>query len=336
MFFESKKSILGVDIGTNNIKIAQITTKDNVHNLDTYGLVNVAFEIDEKEDTVEKTVAVLKNLMQQAGVTTKKVVASLPNSAVFTSVLDMPALSDSELKNAVEFEAKKYVPLPVSEMTLSWTKVEKNPDGKEKVLLTAVPNVILKGYLRIFELAKLEPLALEIESLALIRALVPEDKKENILLIDIGAKSTHLNIIEGGNLLLTRNIPLGGESITNKIAESLKISIARAEQFKKDFGLNQASLIPETIKPILVNIKTEAKQIQSIYQARGKKFDKILIVGGTANLPGLDKFFTDLGPTVVNGDPLMKLTYPQSIKGVINLYATNLAVAIGLALRTNK
>lgn len=336
MFFSNKKSVLGVDIGTTNIKIVQITSKDNSHTLDTYGLVNVSFEIDEnKEEVIKKTVSVLKNLMQKAGVTTNKVVASLPNSAVFTTVIDMPKLSEGELKTAIEFEAKKYVPLPITEMTLSWSIIEKSADEKSKVLITAVPNSVLRSYLRIFELAKLEPLALEIEALALIRALI-RDNQGSILLIDIGAKATHLNIVENGNLLLTRNVPVGGETITTKIAESLKISISRAEQFKKDFGLNQASLIPETIKPILMTIKSEARQLQSIYQAKSKKFDKIIVVGGTANLPGLNEFFSDLGPTILNGDPLTKLTYSSEIKPVLFQYATNLTVAIGLALRTNK
>ncbi len=336
MFFSHNKSILGIDIGTTNIKIVQITTKDNQHILDTYGLVNVSFDIDEnREDIVNKTVVVLKNLMQKAGVTTNKIVASFPNSAVFTSVIEMPALKESELKSAIEFEAKKYIPLPISEMTLSWTILEKTPVGGSKVLITAVPNTILRSYLKIFEMAKLDPVALEIEALALIRALVSENQG-SILLIDIGAKATHLNIVENGNLLLTRNVPVGGETITNKIAESLKISAARAEQFKKDFGLNQASLIPETIKPILMTIKGEARQLQGIYQAKSKKFDKIIVVGGTANLPGLNDFFSDLGPTIVNGDPLAKLSYAPEIKNILSQYSTNLTVAIGLALRTNK
>ncbi|MDB4939846.1 MAG: type pilus assembly protein PilM, type pilus assembly protein PilM [Candidatus Doudnabacteria bacterium] len=336
MFFSNKKSVLGIDIGTTNIKIAQITTDGNKHTLDTYGLVNAAFEIAEnKEDVIKKTAIVLNNLMEKAGTTTRKVVASLPNSAVFTSVIEMPKLSEGELKSAIEFEAKKYVPLPISEMTLSWSIIETSADGKSKVLITAVPNSILRSYLRIFELAKLEPIALEIEALALIRSLVG-DKKGSILLIDIGAKATHLNIVEDGNLLLTRNVPVGGETITAKIAESLKISTARAEQFKKDFGLNQASLIPETIKPILMTMKSEARQLQSIYQAKSKKFDQIVIVGGTANLPGLNEFFNDLGPTILNGDPLTKLSFAPEIKTVLAQYATSLTVAIGLALRTNK
>ncbi len=336
MFFSQKNSILGIDIGTSNIKIVQVTTKDNIHVLDTYGLVDAAVDIDGRdEQLIHQTAAILQNLVSKAGVTTKKVVASLPNSVVFASVIEMPKMSEKELEKAVEFEAKKYVPLPMSELTLSWTAIEKLPDGKSTVLITAVPNSILKGYLKIFELAKLEPIALEIEGLALIRSVIGGDMASN-LLIDIGAKNTHLIISEKGNLVLTRNIPIGGETITNKIAESLKISLPRAEQFKKDFGINQASLIPETIKPILMNIKTEARQLQSIYQAKGKKFDKIIIIGGGGALPGLDQMFSDLGPKVVHGDPLGRLTFNPELRPVLNAYSGNLAVAIGLALRIVK
>jgi type IV pilus assembly protein PilM len=336
MLFSNKISILGIDIGTTNIKIAQVTTSEGKHNLDTYGLVNVAFEIDEtKPEIIDKTVQVLRKLIEKAGVTTNKVVASLPNSSVFTSVIDMPKMTDQELKNAVEFEAKRYIPLPMTEVTLSWTQLEKKADGQASVMITAVPNTMLKSYLKIFQLAKLEPIALEIEALALIRSIIGDDKGNN-LLIDIGARSTHLNITENGNLVLTRNIPVGGETITNKIAESLKISLARAEQFKKDFGLTQASVIPETIRPILANIKTEAKQLQGIYEARGKKFDKIIVVGGTANLPGLNEFFADMGPKIINGDPLSRVEFNPAVKAAVTQYSSNLAVAIGLALRTNK
>jgi|SRR5579872_1825683 len=336
MLFSSKKSVLGVDIGTDNIKIAQITSKDNVHTLDTYGVVNVSFKIDDMvEDNITKTANVLKNLIEKAEVTTRKVVASLPNSTVFTSIIEMPKMSDSELKTAVEFEAKKYVPLPMSELTLSWVILEKLSDGKSTVLITAVPNNILRSYMQIFQIAKLEPVALEIEALALIRSVVGDDKGNN-LLVDIGARSTHLNIIERGNLVLARSVPIGGETITTKIAENLKISVARAEQFKKDFGINQASLIPETIKPILQAMKTEAKQLQSIYQARGKKFDKILLAGGGANLPGLAEFLGDLGPKVFLGDPLSRLTFDPGLKPLLQQYSGSLSVAIGLALRVTK
>jgi len=336
MFFSSKKSVLGVDIGTTNIKIVQITTDGTKHVLDTYGMVDAAFEIDERnEANIQKTVTVLRTLAERSGVTTNKVVASLPTSVVFTTVISMPKMKEDELQSAVEFEAKKYVPLPLSDVTLSWTVAADDNSDQMTVLITAVPNNILKGYLKIFELAKMQPQALEIEALSLIRSLIGSEIG-NVLMIDIGAKTTHLNITEKSNLVLTRNIPIGGETITQKISDTLKISMARAEQFKKEFGLNQSSIIPEMIKPILASLKQEAVQLQGIYHAKGKSFDKIILVGGGANLPGFANFMSDMGPAIIKGDPLAQVTYNPQLEPLLRQYSTNLSVAIGLALRAIK
>jgi type IV pilus assembly protein PilM len=335
MFFSSKKSVLGIDIGTTSIKIVQLTHSDGKHVLDTYGIVDVYFDIDERrEENIQKTVTVLKALLEKSGVTTKKVMASLPTSVVFTTVIDFPKMRDDELQNAVEFEAKKYVPLPLDQVTLSWVSAPSEDPDKNRVLITAVPNNVLKGYLRIFELANLQPMAVEIESLSLMRALVGSDSAAT-LLVDLGAKTTHLDIIEQGNLVLTRTIPVGGETITEKIASSLTISNARAEQFKKEFGINQSPVIPEMIKPILAGIKQEISQVQNIYRARNKSFDRIVLVGGGANLPGFAEYLADIGPKVVQGNPLSQLTYSAELTPILRQYSANLSVAIGLALRTN-
>src|SRR6185295_2484468 len=110
--FSNKKSILGVDIGTSSIKIVQIT-HDVKPVLDTYGIVNIKYQLGGKNEdvAVQQTANILKSLLQKAGVTAKRCVISFPNSSVFTSVISMPKLSNKELTAAVEFEAKKYVPL---------------------------------------------------------------------------------------------------------------------------------------------------------------------------------------------------------------------------------
>src|SRR6185437_5093613 len=107
--FAKKKSILGVDVGTSNIKIAQITHGTSAV-LDTYGIVNTAYQISSRKDptAIKQMSGVLKSLMEKAGVTAKRCVISFPNSAVFTSVLELPKMSQSEMGSAVEFEAKKY------------------------------------------------------------------------------------------------------------------------------------------------------------------------------------------------------------------------------------
>ena len=336
MFFSKKNSILGVDIGTSNIKIAQVTHGEKPV-LDTYGIVNIAYQLgasgQNDQMAVEQMAATLKTLIQKAGVTAKRCVISFPNSAVFTSVIELPKMSEAELGSAVEFEAKKYVPLALSDIDLSWS-ITSDGAGKDKVkvLLTAVPKQITKNYMTMFGLAGLQPEVGEIEALALIRSIIG-NLPTNCVIIDIGSRSTGLNIIENGFLRLSRNLNIGGDTITDKIAQALNISIFRAEQFKKDFGISNSTFTPDTIKPVLNVIKSEVKQILTIYQSQNTQVEKILLVGGGANLPGIAGFFEDLKIKVELGSPLAAVGYAASLEPVLKRYALSLPIAIGLALR---
>jgi type IV pilus assembly protein PilM len=351
MLFSKPKSQLGVDIGSSNIKIAQLRPKDNQFVLETYGLVNVSYQIANKESSnlVKQTAELLKDLMKRSGVTTNKVVASLPNNSVFTSVIEMPKIPASELKMAVESEAKKYVPLPLSEVALSWSviedkklKLDKNSnlgsfktdaENRNKVLLTAVPTVVINNYLEVFKLAGLEAQALEIEALALIRSLIGEDLGNNIL-IDIGARSTSVNLVDTGYLRLSKNLNIGGDTITTSLAKSLSVNFSRAEQFKKDFGLSGSTgQIPQVMRPILDVIKNEVGQLISLFESRGQKIDKIIITGGGSRLPSLKEYLTALGKPVVSANPWTRVLYPEKLKPVIEPLGLNLAVAMGLAMR---
>ena len=337
MFFSKGKSILGVDIGTSTIKIAQIShEKEPI--LETYGIVNIAYQLGGKDDetAVGQMADVLKTLLAKAGVTTQECIISFPNSAVFTSVIELPSMSEKDLASAVEFEAKKYVPLALTEIDLSWTIIShEGTGGAYKILLTAVPKQITKNYMRVFELAGLQPLAGEIEALALIRSLIG-NVPTNSVIIDIGAKSTGLNILENGFLRLSRNLNIGGDTITAKIAESLDISLLRAEQFKKEFGVSGSTFIPETVKPILNSIKNDVKQLLSLYQTHNIKVDKILLVGGGANMPGIIEYFSDLSIPIELGNPFQTVGYSESMAPILKRYALSLPIAIGLALRNDK
>jgi type IV pilus assembly protein PilM len=334
MFFSKSKSILGVDVGTSNIKIAQVT-HDSQRVLDTYGMVTVAADMNSRNNdgTIKRVAEVLKELMQQARVSTKRCVASLPNASVFTSIIDMPKMTSKELDSAMEYEGKKYIPLPISEMNLSWSVVSQNAQTNTiKVLLTAVPKLVIENYIRLFDLAGLQPEVMDIEALALLRSLVFEGEKNNAI-IDIGAKSTSLIIIKNGLLQLSRNIGVGGDAITSRIAQTLGISDIRAEQFKRDFGVSDSTFLPDAIKPVLAGIKNEIKQLLSIYQGQGSPINKVVIVGGGAQLPGLVGFLSDMGVAVEIGNPLRLVAYPKASETVLKRFSLHLPVAIGLALR---
>lgn len=243
-------------------------------------------------------------------------------------------MSKDELNSAVEFEAKKYVPLPLPEVDLSWIIISGHQPAEEnyRILLTALPKQITRNYMKMFSLAGLSPQVGEIEALALIRSLVG-GSMANCIIIDIGAKNTGLNIVEQGLLRLSRNLSIGGNTITDKISQSLNISDFRAEQFKKDFGISSATFIPDAIRPVLNIIKNEVKQFLNIYLSQNTQVEKIILVGGGANLPGIVSYFEDLKVKVELGNPLKMVAFSKSIEPVLKRYALSLPVAIGLALR---
>jgi len=354
MLFSKPKSQLGVDIGTADIKIVQLRPQNDQFVLETYGIVDVSYQISSKDSgaAIIQNAKTLKALMQKAKVTTNKVVASLANSSVFTSVIQMPKIPKGEMRSAVEFEARKYVPLPLSEVALSWSILEDNrvrlnkdtnlgslnssatSQVKNRILLTAVPNVVIDNYVSLFKQVGLQPQALEIEALSLIRSVLSKTEG-TVLLIDIGAKSTSLNLVQDGYLLVSKNLNVGGDTITTSIAQSLAINFARAEQFKKDFGLNPtaAHQIPQVMRPILDLIKNEAAQLMSLYESRGARVNKILFTGGSSKLPSLKEFFASLGRPVELSDPWSRIIYPPDLKPIIAPFGNNLAVAMGLAMR---
>lgn len=335
MLFGQKNSMLGVDIGSSSIKIVQMERGEHPTLL-TYGMVDIPEPISSQttDAMVHQIADLLKNLVMKAKVTTKDCIMSLPNSAVFTSVIDMPKMGDKEMESAMQFEAKKYVPLPFSEVTLSWTIISENDDGAtNKVLLIAVPKQIRDIYIKLFELAGLNLGIIEIEALALIRALVV-DRTKNDVIIDIGAKVTGLNFVRQGSLQLTRNLSIGGDTITDRIAQALNLSTARAEQFKRDFGLHGTDFLPEAVKPVLSTIKTEVGQIMGIYKAHNVATDRIVLVGGGAQLPGIAEYFTtELGVPTILGEPLARVSYPDNVKAILSRYSLHLTIAIGLAIR---
>ncbi len=335
MFFSHSKSKLGVDIGTSTIKVAQIKDENGKHILQTYGMVNVAYEnLKLESDVIGETALVLKELLDKAHVTTKKVIASLPGNVVFVSAIEVPVMSEKELKNAIEWEARRYVPLPLEEVTLSWSVVPALNDAtKYKALITAVPKTVIDNYLKMFKLAGLEPEALEIEALALIRSLIGP-VSDSLIIIDIGARNTSVNLVDKGFLKISRTLSIGGDTITAGIAQNLNISMLRAEQFKIDLGLSaEIQQIPKVMRQTIDAIKTETGQLIKIFESGGGAVTEVIFAGSGSKLPGLARYFSDLGLATSLGNPLKFIEYDESIKNNLQKVATGLAVALGLAMR---
>ncbi len=343
--FAKKHSYLGVDLGTGSIKVVELSNVAGQARLETYGFAELP-EGDVKfnaHDKIERTAQALGDICTKARVTTRKAVAALPTFAVFTSLLNLPVMNEQEVGQALAYEAKKIVPLPLDEMILDWkvlptaAAVSASRDKTMRVLLTAAPKNLVKQYLDIFRLAKLEILSLETEAFALGRALLGLEPAVAVL-VDVGALTTDVAVVDNHIPVLNRSIDVGGVTVTKAIAQSLQVDYRRAEQFKRDVGLTlQASAggVPKIIEQTLGPIVNEVKYAISLYQAESSKpIEKLVVTGGSAFLPQFVSYLENIFQLkVVIGDPWAQVACPVDLKGVLEEIGPRFATAIGLALR---
>lgn len=191
------KELVGIDIGSKNIKAVELKAEKE----DKFALINYAIAtlegINVRTITIEEIAEILKSILKKADIETKQVAMSLPAYSTFLSLIKVPEMSDQELDASIHYEAKKYIPTPLPETTLGWSR------SNGEVLLIAVPKALAKRYAQIAKLAGLELKSLEAETFSLARALASREKGL-VILIDQGAYSTNISLIKDGNIRSNR------------------------------------------------------------------------------------------------------------------------------------
>ncbi|MDD4901776.1 MAG: type IV pilus assembly protein PilM [Patescibacteria group bacterium] len=341
--FSSNSAYIGVDIGASAIKMVELEKKQGRIELVSYGYSENIKEIagDGWTKNTEYVVKVIDKVYKKMEATTNLAVATLPAFSVFSSIITLRNVDKKGLAAAVEWEAKKFIPLPLEEMILDW-KVISSAKDKEKnntmVLLTGSPKNLVKRYVNIFRKTLVNLTNLEPETFALIRALVGSDKS-TLMLAEIGAANTDIFIVKEGIPVLSRSLDIGGKTISKAIASSLSISLERAEQFKRDLGIagNQAGgdVIPKTIGNAIVPMIEEIKYLLNLYQNKNAdKVEKIILAGGSALLPNFSSYLSEkLNINVFAGDPWARISYQPELKPILAEIGPSFAVAIGAALR---
>ena len=344
-------SYLAVDIGTTSIKAVEIKGGDKAPKVINYGVLessgylaraNQALQTSNLKIFEADIVELLKTLLREMAPQTKNALASLPPFSVFTTLLDFPKMSPAEIQKAMMYQAKQYVPLPLSEVALDWLQIGEYQDEKgfthQKILLISVPQEQIQKYQRIFKGAGLALKALEIESLSIARIFANDPTPT--LVVDIGSRSTNIIFMENGRLTFNGQSDFGGASLTQALASSLGINPLRAEELKKEKGIvgTGANYELSTIMlPFLDAILNEIKKVQFVYEQQlpmARKLERVILAGGGANLLGIEKYFErELGAPVVKAAPFLKFENPPEIEPFIPDLNPVMTVGLGLGLK---
>lgn len=338
--FSQEKNYFGIDIGSTAIRLVQLRGSGGRPALVTYADIKVDHGVTTSDAAADrsKVAALIKQLVRDAKVNTKNVVAGVPSNNIYASVITTPKLGHAELAKAIKYQADQYIPMAIDQVKYDWSVLEESADGKQMdVLLVAAPNSVTNRYLEIFEQAGLDILAVEANALATARALVPNNLPTIIL--DIGSINTDITLVYNGSPRLLRSVTVGGNTFVKAVSQTLNLDEAQAEQFTYKFGLTQTKLegqVYKAIKPSLDVLVEEIDKSSKFFATKysGVKLEKIILTGGTAALPELMPYLaTASGLPVEIGNSWINISYPAGLQDKLLGVSTQYSVAAGLAQR---
>ncbi len=342
-FTSSTQSYLGVDISALSAKIVELKRHGNKVALSTYGFSERFSQEPVKENVPmdpAQTAALLRHIGSKARITSNLVLASLPTFSVFSSIINInQSVNKKDFDAAVNWEAKKVIPLPLQDIVLDWQKIESAETSATgaKILLTGAPKALIQNYISVFKTAQFNLLSLETEIFALIRSLLGNDRSP-VMIIQLGSTTTNIFVVDKSVPVINRSISVGGINITQAIANHLNLGMVQAEQFKYDLmhnGEQEEATLPSMIIDALGPIVNEIKYILEVFgNKENRRVEKIILTGGGALLPGLTTYLSEhFNVNAIVGDPWFRIAYPFELKPILEKIGPRLAVAIGLAMR---
>jgi type IV pilus assembly protein PilM len=341
--------LLGLDISSSSVKLVEL----NQSGSGDYVVERFASEPFEKgwiaDGQIEKFDEVadaVRRVVVKSGTRTKNVAMAMPQSAVITKKIMLPAgLREEELEIQVESEANQYIPFSLDEVSLDFCVVGPSPTsvGDVEVLIAASRKDRVQDRQGLAEAAGLKPMILDIESHAsrlamgrVIGSLPNEGKDALVALFEVGADTTSLKVLRDEEMLYDRDQAFGGAQLTQLISRQYGFSFEEAEQ-KKVAGELPEDYESTLLTPFVDSLAQEiGRALQYFFTSTPHhKVHYVMLSGGTATLPGLKERVTDLtgfASMVVNPFEGMKLG--SGIReGKLRREAPSYLTACGLAMR---
>ncbi len=341
----SNQVVVGIDVGSSSIKVVQLEQQKNTLTLTTYGEIQLGpyAEKDIGQSvvlTAKKEQEALVDVLRESAVIAKNAVFAMPLSSSFVTNTVVDADPKADISALVRVEARKVIPISLSEVTLDWAEMEleeKDKEGiKREVLIAAIQNSALERFKTLMQFVGLSVPPTEIECFSTIRSLHTEEN-EDMAIIDIGATSTKLYVAKKGLLMRMHRIRVGGATATNRIASVLNIGFEDAEIKKREVDKSDSdySDIKRAHDTSFDRAFKELSQVLQEYEEQNKiKLKSVYLTGGATLFPGIELVLRDaLNRDVVRTNAFAKVSYPAFMQDTVKEIAPSFTVALGAALR---
>ena len=346
-FIKSKKSLIGLDIGSEVVKVAQTNeTKDGLE-LVNFGMLRLPPDSDfsNRGEKAEEIARYIRDLLDNLKIKSKLVATSISGYSVIVKQLSLPYATKKDLMVNLQWEAEQHIPFGVQDVAMDVHVVGRNKDNPDftDVVLVAAKSDVIKSTQQLLTLAKLIPGVIDLDMFALENAYEINYPHEEgcVALIDIGAHQLKINVVRDGVSIFTREVSQAGRIISQRIQNKFGVTATEAEEAKLT-GEPPGNGSLEALKKIFEDAATVwALEIKRAFDfvtssVRGVEISKVYLSGGSSLLAGFPQFLGEkIGVDVELINPFNNIMYdpgkidPDYLKAV----GPQAAVCVGLALR---
>jgi type IV pilus assembly protein PilM len=342
---------IGLDIGSSAVRAAQIRQGRRGSTLERIGQVQLPAGAVRDGEIVhpDVVVAALKQLWRTFKLKSRKVAVGLANQQVIVRRLDLPYMSEAELRGSLALQVDGLIPIPVDNAVLDFCVLGEltKPDGTRqiRILLVAAQRSMVDELLTVVQRAKLQPVSIDLDAFAALRSLAPPGVMDDAgaeMLVDVGGTVTDLIVHRNGAPHFVRTVLFGGESITAGLMSELDVDYDEAERLKACARVGPASTIDERQAAEVVAAQSQ----RLVDEIRGSidyctaqrdipPIERILLTGGSSRLPQLPEQLAEgLNLEIATGSPLAAFdqTSAAAPDDELAQAAPFMAVAVGLAL----
>lgn len=348
MNFFTSPEVLGLDIGHRSIKALLMRKGKSGIEVLKASLVKIESSPEEKEERGAKVLDALGKVLAEVGKKPGRAALACSGQVVFPRLIKLPPVAKGKLKQIVQYEAQQQIPFSLQDVIWDYHLLPSKEPSEISTLILAVKKEIVKDILSLVSPMKLEIELLDFTPLSIYNTIyfngeVPEDKA--IAILDMGAQSSDITMVEAGEIAMVRPIPLGGDSITQAVARNFGVDFHEAERIKEEEGFaallgKEASGEKEqklfsAMRPILDEFLDEIRRSIGYYrsQLRGSAIECLIVTGGGVQLKNIDKFLEEsLRIKVAKLNPFVKVHIPLEILSKFP-EASQFSVALGLGLR---
>ena len=343
------KLALGLDIGSSSVKLVQLKEKKDGYQLTGFGSAPLPPEVivDGALMNSGAIVEAVQALLSEQRVKAKEVAIGIRGHSVIIKKIQMPRMSQEELDESIQWEAEQYIPFDVKDVNLDTQILTPAGDaaGQMDVLLVAAKKDMINDYTSVCAEAGLQVTVVDVDAFAVQNAFEANyelSPGETVVLVNVGAAVSNINVLANGTTTFTRDVTMGGNAFTEEIQKQLNVSYEEAEALKIGGHGESDAVVPQEVERVIQGVAEQmAGEIQrslDFYSATAAdhRIARIYLSGGTARLPALVKAIEHRAAVpveVMNPFRSIDVDHKKFDPALLASSAAGAAVALGLALR---